>query len=214
MRCSPLPWVAFVLYVMVILSGFDFYVPGAIHAGLFLAFLDGIAMFYIILFIESWNVVLYRRIQETWKKDGLHGALNFLPRWLLTFLMALAAGTIFIFTSLEGTQHLKWLFLVGTILCFALRDAGLLHYFRLSPTSRRPEFAAVFYLSVLYLLIPWLFKAMHLYTLTRIFWPMENIVSIDDDSLILSLMFSILQAFVAWALVLRRWKQNWQVMRG
>jgi hypothetical protein len=209
MRTGPLPWIGFVIYLMCVCGGFDWNFF-KINLGFFMAYMIGILLFYLMLFMETWNGVLYRKIREFWHKEGLPGAFNLVPRWLFTYVIALCMGILFLLTN-QKTVPTQLLFMVGTIACFALRDAGILHYFKLTPKSRRPESTTIFYLLLLYFLIPWLLTVLNMKSLLDLFWPIPQIGG-NDNSMMSSLFFSFLQAVTAWALAWRRWRQYWQVV--
>lgn len=121
---------------------------------------------YLALFSERINVITYKKI---FHKD--HHIKHF-PRWVMSFLVTLAIG---IWISFLPNLHFGDLHndnivfipavLSGAFILFLIRDILIIHYFKFSETignGTRSMVSAVFYLAILYFLIPGLllsFKA-------------------------------------------------------
>ena len=204
MRTGPWLWGAFTIYMMIFCAGFvrmsGFY--NNFNSGLIVAYSVGLAFLYIMVLMEPWNGLSYRRLLDSWKNRNIKNFLHLFPRWLttmiITFLVVIAIIVNFITVPMT-------VFTIIASLCFVVRDIALFHYFKFNPEARRANAAAFFYLFVLYALIPTLLSAIGLKDSLSLFFPVPI-----NGQLVVSVFSASAQAALFIFLALGRWKKYWQ----
>ncbi len=204
MRASPWLWLGFVIFWIVYVSGFDI---GSVHLlGIVYNETREVAvvvlslfLLYVIAFQEGWNTVRYRRLIDAWRTKNYNDFFTICPRWILTFpiVLALAAWLMSVNTEIMGST------LVLALLCFTIRDIALLHFFKLNTNNQRPVLTTLFYMGVLYILMPFLFSVFHFYAGAAFFLPrafQDNTKYIHEAAIA-----GMAQAIFAVFLALSRW---------
>ncbi len=165
---TPVVWALFVIFCMVYLTGFA---PHRSMVGkpdetsdidqflqlsiLSVAFLIGISSTYVSFFSESLNIIRYRAILHHWERKAWRKIAHLIPMWCSSYLLSILVGFSVLIASLGMVSNIQPVFLlVASTLLFLVRDAGVFHYFTLVPNGRLPLLAALFYLGLLYLLVP------------------------------------------------------------
>jgi len=139
----------------------------------YMLFFVGLFFVYASLFSETLPYLRYKKFfsaiyQKSWK-----GMFEHLPRWVssVCFLFALSLWML-----LWPTQAWDWnihlesikpiagrpVMLVFTLLLFLGRDTLLFHFFQFSQDTKRAKLATLFYLAILYMLLPALLRGFHL----------------------------------------------------
>ena len=199
-----LPWalVAFLGFVSVYVAGFPMELIGS-AAGLVAVVGVGVSLLacYALLFMEQTGAMTLRRLQMRLSRRQWRQALEELPGWPVALLVALlfALGTEL--TSVQdggqrrmaGTSFALWL--------FAVRDAALMHFFAFARQPRRVVATTVFYLVLLYVVLPWLLWALHVNALAIVLWPFSSAQPTPNTAAI------AMQAVIALFLAAWRWRR-------
>jgi len=207
MRTGPWLWAAFVLFVMAYMAGFsnfDEFAPNMPATMPLIGFSVAMVSLYLMVFLEPWSGVYYRKLLDSWKNRNKAALMNLFPRWVVSLLFAVIAAILVVVMADKPVISMA----VLACLAFAVRDIALLHYFTLQPGTRRATAAALFYLAVLYFLIPSLLGVLHLVDLLPLFMPVPHTLQVGTA--VLSLLSASTQAAFLLLLTFRRWKQYWQ----
>ena len=214
MKTGPWMWAGFLLFWAFVLMGFDappeapppaFKHPSPmidiVTYGTAKSFYFLLFGLYFIAFRESWNGVYYRRLVDACKVGNYAKCLQLCPRWFVTFLLCVAFA-FGVQSSEISTVPVPFVFL-----CFAARDMAILHFFKLSPTSRRPMQTTYFYLAMLYILLPFLLGVFHMPTAAFYFVPLVSAAwGMDASGILLS---GLMQTLIICVFIALRWRKNW-----
>lgn len=205
MRSGPWLWTGFVLFLMLFATGFEVELlrRNVVHFGPSAAFGAGLMCCYLMTFLEPWSGLGYRRILDSWKKRNVANVANAFPRWLATFALVFLAAVWIALGNIDTPMLGLTLF---SLLAFAARDIALLHFFKFNPESRRATTATLFYLGILYILIPMLLSVLDYKGLAKLFVPMAT----DVGGIQTALMSGLLQAGIAGIFAWRRWQRYWR----
>ena len=157
---------------------------------------------YLMFFADIINITRYRIMwhqwtQRNWKKIG-----ESLPRWIVSFILTVIVGVMLLVASVEPGKAYNAFIFIFSIILFMLRDAVILHYFKFSKSNKRAALATVFYLAVLYILLPSIFLAAKLKDSVYAFYP-----RVKDDASITFLLPVLVQIFLVGFLLRYRWKK-------
>lgn len=183
-RNHPWAWLAFIAVAMAYAAGHADVLGRATGSGAFPAALAASAtaalLTYVMAFLEPKDVVQLRQLGQALREADLAGVLARMPRWGLTFIVALggaasvvalapehgAAGTVLRYGQIGPV--------VASACCLLARDVALLLSLGLDSRSRRGEAAAVVYLMVLYLVLPGLLSVIGLRDVARLLLPVPG----------------------------------------
>ena len=166
----PTAWVLFLLSLMIYCTGFippdfDIHAAALLFICCWMSFMIAISSFYVMLLAEPKHLVDFRllitRIQQ-----GAWSALTVkIPAWFISLLFTTALCCLILLlqsTADLSSLHKDYTFLLKllplTLLAFCLRDLGLVLYVNFSSTKKNRDLTALFYLAILYLLVPLLLK--------------------------------------------------------
>lgn len=200
-RTLPWAWPLFACILAAYLTGFSaaadahFFLPG----GLIIAS----GMSYFALFTEPTDLLVWRRLHLRQQARDWRGWLEHLPLWpttlLLTFVFALLA-TIFPSDTKLGESLLSHTE-PFTLALMVLRDACIVLFFTFSPNAKRAIGAAVLYLAVIDMLLPFLTRAAGLDTVAYFFLPMDYKHASWNGLLVMSMHAAIAVGLVKWRLL-------------
>ncbi len=192
---SPLVWIAFLAFVMLYFAGLADAIEmaarevdaqsvfGAMDLGLLVRFgigmLTAMTLAYVMLFLDSKDIVTLRWIGRKMLSGNLIGAASRVPSWgwaiaatgLMALLLTLFGRPIeidqetlnsfnalseadFIFRMVGPDGAVDWRPLAVASFLFLLRDAGIVLIYNATAQSRRADFAAFVTLVVLYMVLP------------------------------------------------------------
>jgi hypothetical protein len=157
------------------------------------------AMFsYLLLFAEPAGASSWQRLRMRLRARQTRRVLEEAPLWLVALVTGLVLG---IAAMLADSGHVRTSNLMPfAMMLFALRDAAIFQFFALAREPRRVEAAVLFYLIVLYGLLPGLLHAMDATRAAHLILP--NIVT-DSAS---GTLILLAQAGIAMACAWWRWK--------
>lgn len=224
MRTGPLVFAGFMVFMMLLISGLT--EPSRLGYGwlsgdsrMFVAYGIGLTFLYGMAFLEGWSGVTYRQFMAARALGRSDKAAELFPRWVVAFALTGMVALV----SMLWEHSLRHVWIMATPLLFAIRDIGVLHYFRLNPDNRRALMSAGFYLGVLYVIIPLLLKTLGLKSfLLYVLAVPANLVVVPDFGqpqvdaagdgfkLFSSMLSGFVQASIAMWLVRRQWLKYWR----
>ncbi|HLF98741.1 MAG TPA: hypothetical protein VI457_16495 [Methylococcaceae bacterium] len=208
-RTTPVAWVAFALFAIAYLTGFldtaDF-LAGVERAGLlgWTGLLLNLGLTYLMLFAERSDAPLVRRLLLSAEARQWRRVLEELPCWPVSLLLAGISGLMMALYPLEFAGGLSNIFLPPLpLLLLAVRDSSLYLFFSFGrPRRSWVEGATLLYLLVLYWILPSLLRAMGAETLAK--WVLPSFW--ERESIVFSSVILFLQAALAVALTVSRWR--------
>lgn len=154
---------------------------------------------YALLLAEPGGASTWQRLQVRLRARHLRRVLEEAPLWLVAVVTGLAMGVAALFTP-AGNPDISRL-LPLTVMLFVARDAAIFQFFALARQPRRAEAAALFYLVVLYALLPGFLIAIKAESLAHIVLPLP----LSDAGVTTVIMLA--QAGIAIAVARWRWKK-------
>jgi drug/metabolite transporter superfamily protein YnfA len=204
-RTLPWAWPAFACILAFYLSGFvpdsDSSVQPLLMIGLFVS----VTMAYAAMFTEPNTLLRWRKLRLLQEKKDWRGWLEYLPLWPTTLVLSFLFAFLVVLTS-HGVhaRHGGMDFLQPphalTIAMMLLRDACILLFFAFSPNSKRAVGAAMLYLFVLNLLLPFLAGIAGLDLVRYFFLPFEGDYDPWSSVLVLTFHTGIAIGLVNWRL--------------
>ena len=198
MRTSPLGWTFFLIFIIFYCGGIssentqlwsqsqltilDSWYIGPINVQQFftIALLISVSTCYMMFFSDNLSITRYRMMHFHFTKGNLSKAGELVPRWFISYIFAIIAGFVLIYLQPKirlNTEIVSMVIGLSSLLLFLLRDLAILHYFSLAPDNRQAFVATLFYLIILYVLLPVLFNTARL-DMTGLFYPIYNIVEL------------------------------------
>jgi hypothetical protein len=202
-----LPWAlpAFIAFSAVYFAGFavNTHSGGEVGTVMLAGVILSIAFVYLMLLGELSGASVWQRLRTRVRAAQWKRALQELPIWMVALATGLVFAAAAIFTPYPGGRMgtLREIGLAPlALMLFVLRDAAILQFFALARQPRRVEAATLFYLMLLYLLLPSLLSGMNLDIAARIVRP--NIV----ERPVFATVVLAAQAAIAIALAWWRWR--------
>ncbi|MGE3319236.1 MAG: hypothetical protein AB7I18_08055 [Candidatus Berkiella sp.] len=140
----------------------------------YFAFTISIILCYFALFTDSLSSLRYRKLFMRYSENNPIEALQLIPWWVVSFLLAIVVGLLSAVMPQAFTDRLKEYspsVFILTSLLFLLRDILLVNFFFLSKNPRRAQGSAIIYLALLWIGFPMLLEAMHLGYLVPLLLP-------------------------------------------
>jgi hypothetical protein len=181
-RDAPLAWLAFLVFLMIYLSGFidEQFAPYGVYAQRFYSsFIIAVLAVYLSIFREPKDIAVFRRLflsGNTWRVFCL---TKWTPRWLVSIYVAVIlciVQLVFFPFSMPYSGQVRNSYASLIILLICLRDLLLIvgiHFGRGTPG--RKNFGAIVALVILHILFPSLFLVIKLREGAICFWPWSNI---------------------------------------
>ncbi len=191
------PWAlpTFLLFCAAFVGGFD--VNGsALNTVAISGVIVSLTALYLLLVSEQRGVAVWHRINTRVRAAHWRRVLEELPLWVVALLMGAVFAMVAVASARPNTLGASMLVLVF----FAARDAAIFQFFTFSPQPRREITAAIFYLALLYGLIPGLFSVAGGIAIAQLFWPV-----VIERPVFFS-MVGLVHATVAISLAVRRWR--------
>lgn len=212
-RSYPIVWICFLAFFTLYITGLvsiAFTDPQQIYsARLFVAFVSLVGLTYLMIFMESKDPILIRRMVIAIKQREWHRIFEHIPNWLVTLIAVYIVCPLLILADsgqhniLEITRD--WAFEFNSTLIavslFLSRDILIILFLNFSKNRKRADLTALIYLAILYWLIPSLLGAMSLISLLPAFLP----VSLGNSSL--SILSGLLQSGLLIVLLVNRYRK-------
>jgi hypothetical protein len=202
-RKLPWAWPAFACVLAFYFTGFI--LDGDLHALLMTGLFVSIAMSYAAMFSEPNTLLRWRKLRLLQQKADWRAWLEHLPLWpttlALTFLFALLVllAPHEARIGMDRTDFLQPPHAL-TLALMLLRDACVLLFFAFSPNSKRALGAALLYLAVLNMLLPFLASVADLDEVRYFFLPFERGFDPWSSVLIMTIHAAIAIGLVNWRL--------------
>ncbi len=179
-RTGPLPWTAFVLFMIVYWTGFapelELTGAGVPSSQLIVALFVSAVLSYAAVLFEPKDPVLYRWLLAAASRGRLDRVLGGLQGWMVAFAILSALTVHFALTyeapspDLFGTASLLKTAVLAAYF-FVARDMGLFLFCNLTQRSRYGDFAAAVTLASLYLVLPTILTGLGLREFLPLFVP-------------------------------------------
>ena len=204
-----LPWAlpAFIGFSSLFLAGFatETRYGGALALVLFVGAMLSLGLAYLMLLGEAaGSPAAWQRLLAQWRAGHARRLLQELPLWLVALVcglaLALASWPAPRAAAAAASPLSNAVFPLALAL-FALRDAAIVSFFAFARQARRAEAAALFYLLLLYLLLPGLLSVVGLDGLADYVRP----PAFEETGFACIVM--ALQAALALALAVWRWRK-------
>ncbi len=198
------PWTlpVFILFSAVWISGLLQKDESGFFHGAFGVLLSAVAISgaftYALLLAEPGGASAWQQLRIRLRARNPRRVLEAAPVWLVAIATGLLLGVIATFGSTGNSATSSILPLAAML--FVVRDAAIFQFFALARQPRRAEAAALFYLVVLYGLLPGLLTAVQAQWLAQ--WVLPRLFSHSDEAM----MVMLVQASIAIAVAWRRWK--------
>ncbi len=175
-RTLPWAWPLFAVILGAYLAGFfSNYDVNPAHSLFTSALFVAVSMTYVALITEPTGLVVWRRLKLRQKAEDWQGWLQQLPLWpstlALSFLFALLASVSADELQLSRTASVIFGMAPLTLALMLLRDTCIFLFFTFSPNSKRAVGAALFYLVVINMLLPFLTRVANMESLSYFFLP-------------------------------------------
>ncbi|MCW5198338.1 hypothetical protein VU06_01145, partial [Desulfobulbus sp. F3] len=166
----PTAWVIFLLSLMIYCVGFippDFGIHAAalLFVCCWMSFVIAASSFYIMLLAEPKHLIDFRLLVTRMRQGAWSAVSVKIPAWLISLLLAATLCVLMLLlkgaadlSSLDNDYKFLLQFSPLALLCFCLRDLGIVLDVSFSSTKKNRDMIALFYLAILYLLIPLLLK--------------------------------------------------------
>ena len=207
-RNTPVYWFAFCVFTAVYLAGsIKVDLPGdeLTTLRLFVAYSTFIVLAYVMVVLEDKNPLMVRRILVARKQQNWLGVFENTPCWLVTLLSVYVLCVVLMFyaypdITLAGRGFSLKPYLLGMTL-FLTRDVLIFIFFNMSANRRRADVTAIFYLLLLYWLLPSILSGLNLPIAKATLIP----IGMHDTTI--SIVSGLLQCAVLVILVVLRWQK-------
>lgn len=213
---TPVWWTAFIfsnffMQMGNFVGGNTFTIGAGITVALASTFIQLVVMIYFMALSESKDVVNFRFLLKSLKLRNYKLFFQNVPLWIysIPYMIIFGLLTIIIFLSIplndkvadflkmiKVEQNIQMLYIFIAIICFIIRDLGVLLLLNFSPKSKRADSAMIIYLLLMYSFLPIFTRN---FGISVLFYP--NIVS---GSLPLLIIPATEAAIIIFFLV-RRW---------
>jgi hypothetical protein len=209
-RTTPWALPAFIVFAAAYVAGFALNGrtgdPGALFGITAAGVAVAMAFSYSLLFAEKSGASAWQQLRARVQAQQWRRALQELPLWLVALGVGLVMAVIATLSSISvsGSSGDDLLHKVGlapiAVILFAVRDAAIFQFFALARQPRRVEAATLFYLILLYGLLPGLLKAFGADAIAK--WILPPLT----DRPAITTVIMALQAAIAIALAWWRWR--------
>ena len=197
------PWAlpAFLLFSAAFTGGFDVS-SSTLNTVAVSGVIVSLTALYLLLVSEQRGVAVWHRINARVRAAHWRRVLEELPLWVVALLMGALFAIVAIVTvvTVAGARPNTLGASMLVLVFFAARDAAIFQFFTFAQQPRREITAAIFYLALLYGLIPGLFSAAGGVAIAQLFWP------IVIERPVFYSMVGLVHAVVAISLAMRRWR--------
>ncbi len=211
-RTTPSVWVAFNLCLAGYLAGFATQPLGGTTLAAFsmTGLLVSAGLTYAMLFTEQTGALVLRRIWVRAHRREWRYMFEETPCWVVSLTLAAVVCILAMIATPGRSPEMVRLgvpFWPLLVLLFLLRDVAIFLVFALGRAQRRVEAATLFYLALLYLILPWVFTAAGAHGLRFLVLP----VSFTQSALaqaVLAHAVLVGHVVIALGLLLYRWRQS------
>lgn len=187
MRTTPWGWTVFLLFLILFWGGFTppdanirtmlltgvFVGPVNIYQFFAIAFFISLASCYGMFFSDNLSLIRYRMLFHHAGSGNMGKAWQLVPRWSISFVFSVVTGialAIVAFYNPGVGDKFTPALAVAAFILFLVRDLSILNLFSIAEDNRRALIATLFYLSILYGLLPLLSWSMG-FRANSVFYP-------------------------------------------
>jgi len=196
-------WLSFVVFLMVYIAGIFTDVPWKAYTSLsmplLVAFIVAAVATYLMLFSESKDPVHYKRLLVLLTQKNWHALQSSLQCWMGALVLAVLSGLIL--SAQMVSEDINPMFIIALLL-FISRDICLVLYLNFNVNRKRADMTAMFYLFVLYVVLPGIFASMDMST--ALFLPYD-----EHGSGWVSAGAALAECAFAFWLMWSRWLRNY-----
>jgi hypothetical protein len=215
----PWVWKLFTLFSMAYAAGFVSWEIEALTSRLAIACVTGLVLTYAAFFAEVKDPVRYRWGLARFKALQWWRALEFMPWWLISYVLAAMAGAATVWAIAMGGQFMpqdSWWFAirrdvnwftlgsfafnVSALLLFALRDMFFLLWLNFGKVRGRADLAGLVVLAIAYVPLPMLLIGANLTAFLPAVWPF----TVTNPTAVL---WPAAELAAMWVLLFLRWRQ-------
>jgi hypothetical protein len=202
-RTLPWAWPAFACILTLYFAGFA-HINGRIDPVLLTGLFVAVPMSYVALLTEPNTLLRWRKLRLLQDKKDWRGWLENLPLWPTSLLLSFLFALLILLTGTEdhAANHLQFFQPQHalTVALMLLRDACVLLFFSFAQNSKRAVGAAMLYLFVLNVLLPFLAGVADLKTVRYFFLPFDAEHDPWSSVLIMTLHAGVAIGLVNWRL--------------
>lgn len=207
-RNTPVYWLGFCVFMAVYLAGsIPVHLPEEelLTFRLFVAYSTFIVLAYVMVMLEDKNPLMIRRLLVARQQSNWRGVFESTPCWLVTLLSVYVLSVTLMFyaypdISLAGRGFSLKPYLLAMAF-FLTRDILIFIFFNMTANRRRADVTALFYLLLLYWLLPSIAGGLNLSLVKSALLP------INTHDMSVSIVSGMLQCAVLVVLVLQRWRK-------
>jgi hypothetical protein len=173
----------------------------------YVAFLIIQVLTYTAVFADEITRTRYKRLVNCAHEKNIHETLQHLPWWTISYFLTVVVA----FLVLIKQQHIGQIhedislnILVITSTLYLARDILLIHYFNFRDNPKKAMSTSIFYLFLIYLLLPFLLNAMHLGSVVPLLIPSWG------ENTALAIISVLAQIGFLGFLCLNRWQLAWK----
>lgn len=209
---KPWWWLGFLVFWMIFLAGFMNNDLGSffsrerwkIYTSICLTCV--VSTVYLQIFFAPKDSMFWLRFLDAFKQKNTKAIGNLFPAWLTSFIVMLVLAVALI-VMIVSDKNQEGLYFVIALVFFVLRDVLLAVWLNLSKGAKRADAAWVFYLLVLYLLLPGLVSQVFSSGSEQLFLPyLPSRFSANGNAWFI--LSPIIQAIVMMVMVSMRWRKN------
>ena len=198
---NPFIWLVFIISTWLYLVGFWYKIDiDSIIMGSHIFFYS---LIYILLAMESKEKNDFIYLRHLYQQNNKQKFLAQMPRWFISSLLVFILLAIFYIGILPFNDiDTEILLILSPFFLFIIRDIGIVLWINISGNTRKPDIAALLYLSVLYIMIPLILETLNLETFIMLFFPMDN------AHLLLQLLFPSLEIILVYTMLYKSYRKN------
>ncbi|KOR30404.1 hypothetical protein TI04_05975 [Achromatium sp. WMS2] len=182
MRNTPIAWILFCIFCAIYVTGYpdvqerpEFTFKVLAHSTI--AYFTVIALNYVAVISGSHDPMTYHRALINFKRGNIWRALQDVPAWLGSLSLAIIicvwiTGYSFLFLEVDQQINQLWNS-VMLILVFLMRDTSIFIFFNMTAGNNRSTSTSLFYLFILYVVVPYFFVVLGLHHLAGLFFPVS-----------------------------------------
>ncbi len=175
-RNGRLPWLCFNLFLMAFITGFFFAPETATnwHMALLVAFAVSLVLAYALLISQPIPQAEIQRLVVAFKSRQWVEVWQNLPLWVVSLVLAGILSVVDIVIPRVQSSAMVPDHLLLELLLFALRDCSIFIFFLIGKKPGRVTLTGIFYLILLYTIVPLLVVQIGWSDALGFFWPLYN----------------------------------------
>lgn len=210
---KPWWWLGFLVFWMIFLAGFvnekltiQSLVKNQWMAYIIVCLLCVLSSVYFQMFFATKNSMYWLRFSGALKRKDFKAIGNFFPAWLTSYIVALMLAVVLIAMQLMQESYHE-AYIATALMLFVLRDVLLAIWLNLSKDNKRADGAWIFYLAVLYMILPGLMRVATPESAQFLFYPGVFSILIGEPYPAWFILSPLVQVILMIVLVKLRWRK-------